>query len=190
VDRVNSPRGRSEPPTTTSGHPSGAIIGDYRPPSPPRRRRANPNPNPNPIPNPSPNPNPIGHLFLLVDDAALHPRRGLHLNGQRRRNRRLWRRRARAPEAVEGRPVGRPLPAESAEPARAARYALRRRWSRAEALPRGHSTLTRLPRRRGQHIVERRRSPHVAYDDALELLRHEDGRQDAHLVRDRNSSQG
>ena len=34
---------------------------------------------------------------------------GLNLNGQRRRDRRLWRRLARAPEAVAGRPVGRPL---------------------------------------------------------------------------------
>jgi len=51
------------------------------------------------------------------------PRRGLH--GQRRWNRRLWRRLARAAEAVAGRPMGRPLPA-SAELPGAARRALRR----------------------------------------------------------------
>ena len=60
-----------------------------------------------------------------------------HLDGQRRRNGRLWRRLARAPEAVAGRPVGRPLPG-SAELPRAARRTLRRRRGRAGALPRGH----------------------------------------------------
>eukprot|EP00964_Phaeocystis_antarctica_P086349 scaffold54672_cov62-Phaeocystis_antarctica.AAC.2 len=34
------------------------------------------------------------------------------LHGQRRRNGRLWRRQARAPEAVAGRPLGRSLPWE------------------------------------------------------------------------------
>jgi hypothetical protein len=34
----------------------------------------------------------------------------LHLNAQRRWHRRLWRQLARAPEAVAGRPVGRPAP--------------------------------------------------------------------------------
>eukprot|EP00964_Phaeocystis_antarctica_P121510 scaffold85163_cov61-Phaeocystis_antarctica.AAC.4 len=48
---------------------------------------------------------------------------------------RLWRRLARAPEAVAGRAVGRPLPG-SAKPLRATRRALRRRRSRAGALPR------------------------------------------------------
>ena len=62
--------------------------------------------------------------------------RHAHLNGQTRWNRRLWRRLARAAEAVAGRPVGRPLPG-SAEPPRAARRALRTRRSRAGALPRG-----------------------------------------------------
>eukprot|EP00964_Phaeocystis_antarctica_P034613 scaffold19718_cov64-Phaeocystis_antarctica.AAC.2 len=46
-----------------------------------------------------------------------------------------WRRLARAPEAVAGRPEGRPLPG-SAELPRAARRALRRHGSRAGALPR------------------------------------------------------
>eukprot|EP00964_Phaeocystis_antarctica_P124801 scaffold88437_cov84-Phaeocystis_antarctica.AAC.5 len=50
-------------------------------------------------------------------------------------NGRLWRRRARAPEALAGRPVARPLPG-SAELPRAARRALRRHRSRAGALPR------------------------------------------------------
>eukprot|EP00964_Phaeocystis_antarctica_P098422 scaffold64450_cov66-Phaeocystis_antarctica.AAC.1 len=59
------------------------------------------------------------------------------VNGQRRRDRRLWRRLARAPEAVAGRPVGRPL-SGSAELPRAARCALRRCRSRAGVLPRGH----------------------------------------------------
>ena len=36
----------------------------------------------------------------------------LNLDGQRRGNRRLWRRLARAPEAAAGRPVGRSLPWE------------------------------------------------------------------------------
>ena len=49
-----------------------------------------------------------------------------HLKGQRWWNRRLWRRLARAPEAVAGRSVGRPLPG-SAEQPRAAGRALRRR---------------------------------------------------------------
>ena len=44
-------------------------------------------------------------------------------------------RRARAAEAVAGRPVGRPLPGSAARPG-AARRALRRRTSRAGALPR------------------------------------------------------
>ena len=57
-----------------------------------------------------------------------------HLDGQRRGNGRLWRRLARAPEAVAGRPVGRPLPG-SAELPRAARRTLRRCRSRAGALP-------------------------------------------------------
>ena len=35
---------------------------------------------------------------------------------------------------------------------------------------------------RGEHLVERRRPPHVAHDHALELLGHEYRRQDAHLV--------
>eukprot|EP00964_Phaeocystis_antarctica_P115317 scaffold79296_cov32-Phaeocystis_antarctica.AAC.1 len=43
-----------------------------------------------------------------------------------RGNGRLWRRLARAPTVVAGRPVDRPLP-ESVEPARATRRALRRR---------------------------------------------------------------
>ena len=47
-------------------------------------------------------------------------RRRRSLNSQRRGNRRLWRRLARAPEALAGRPVGWSLPWESAEPARAA----------------------------------------------------------------------
>eukprot|EP00964_Phaeocystis_antarctica_P087907 scaffold55895_cov39-Phaeocystis_antarctica.AAC.1 len=64
----------------------------------------------------------------------------LGLTKTRRWNRRRWRRLARAPEAVAGRPVGRPLPA-SLEPPRAARRALRRRRSRAGALPRGHFEL-------------------------------------------------
>ena len=55
------------------------------------------------------------------------------LDGGRRWNRRLWRRLARAPEAVAGRSVGRPLPG-SAELPRAARRALRRRRSRAPAM--------------------------------------------------------
>eukprot|EP00964_Phaeocystis_antarctica_P022553 scaffold12532_cov48-Phaeocystis_antarctica.AAC.1 len=53
------------------------------------------------------------------------------------RNGRPWRRIARAPEAVAGRPVGRPLPG-SAELPRAARCALRRRRGRAGAMSRGH----------------------------------------------------
>eukprot|EP00964_Phaeocystis_antarctica_P052045 scaffold30429_cov45-Phaeocystis_antarctica.AAC.1 len=59
----------------------------------------------------------------------------VHLDGQRQGNRRLGRRLARAPEAVAGRPEGRPLPG-SAELPKAARCALRRRRSRAGALPR------------------------------------------------------
>ena len=54
------------------------------------------------------------------------------LDGGRRWNRRLWRRLARAPEAVAGRSVGRPLPG-SAELPRTARRALRRRRRRAQA---------------------------------------------------------
>eukprot|EP00964_Phaeocystis_antarctica_P098855 scaffold64807_cov66-Phaeocystis_antarctica.AAC.2 len=61
--------------------------------------------------------------------------RGWHLHGQRRWNRRLWRRFARAPEAVTGCPVAEPRPG-SAKPARAAGRALRRHRSRAGALPR------------------------------------------------------
>eukprot|EP00964_Phaeocystis_antarctica_P106201 scaffold71126_cov57-Phaeocystis_antarctica.AAC.4 len=49
--------------------------------------------------------------------------------------RRLWRRLARAPEAVAGCPVDRPFPG-SAELPSAVRRALRRRRSRAGALPR------------------------------------------------------
>eukprot|EP00964_Phaeocystis_antarctica_P153100 scaffold121206_cov60-Phaeocystis_antarctica.AAC.2 len=66
----------------------------------------------------------------------------LRLYGHRSRavesgwNRRLWRRLARAPEAVVGCPVGRPLPG-CLEPPRAARRALRKHRSRAGALPRG-----------------------------------------------------
>eukprot|EP00964_Phaeocystis_antarctica_P069346 scaffold42115_cov39-Phaeocystis_antarctica.AAC.1 len=55
---------------------------------------------------------------------------GWGLDGQRQENRRLGRRLARAPEAVAGRPEGRPLPG-SAELPRAARR-------RAGALPRLH----------------------------------------------------
>ena len=58
--------------------------------------------------------------------------------GQRWENGRLWRRLARAPEAVAGRPVGRPSRPGSAELPRAARCALRMCRSRARALPRGH----------------------------------------------------
>eukprot|EP00964_Phaeocystis_antarctica_P101630 scaffold67107_cov72-Phaeocystis_antarctica.AAC.2 len=58
------------------------------------------------------------------------------LHGQRRGNGRFWRRLAREPEAVAGRPVAQPLPG-SAEPPRVFRRALRRRRSRAGALPRG-----------------------------------------------------
>ena len=61
----------------------------------------------------------------------------VHLDGQRQGNRRLGRRLARAPEAVAGRPEGRPLPG-SAELPRAARRALRRHRSRAGALSKGH----------------------------------------------------
>ena len=61
---------------------------------------------------------------------------------KRRWNRWRWRRLARAPEAVAGRPVGRPLPG-SAELPGAARRALRSRRSRAGALPR-RCTLTLL----------------------------------------------
>ena len=49
----------------------------------------------------------------------------LCLDGGRRWNRRLWRRLARAPEAVAGRPEGRPRPGSAGLP-RAARRALRR----------------------------------------------------------------
>ena len=51
-------------------------------------------------------------------------------------HRRLWRRLARAREALAGRAMARPLP-ESAKLPRAARRALRRHSSRAGALPRG-----------------------------------------------------
>eukprot|EP00964_Phaeocystis_antarctica_P120850 scaffold84580_cov69-Phaeocystis_antarctica.AAC.2 len=57
------------------------------------------------------------------------------LRGQRRGNRRLSKRLARAPEAVAERPVAEPRPG-STEPPRAARRALRRRRSRAWAVPR------------------------------------------------------
>eukprot|EP00964_Phaeocystis_antarctica_P081683 scaffold51110_cov54-Phaeocystis_antarctica.AAC.1 len=60
----------------------------------------------------------------------------LCLKGQRRWNRRLWRRLARAHEAVAGRSVGRPVSGSAALP-RAAGRALRRHRSRAGALPRG-----------------------------------------------------
>eukprot|EP00964_Phaeocystis_antarctica_P100626 scaffold66222_cov36-Phaeocystis_antarctica.AAC.1 len=63
------------------------------------------------------------------------PRPPPRLDGQTRGTERLWRRLARAPEAVAGRPVGRPL-AGSAELSRAARGAQRRHRSRAGALPR------------------------------------------------------
>eukprot|EP00964_Phaeocystis_antarctica_P079098 scaffold49246_cov60-Phaeocystis_antarctica.AAC.2 len=61
---------------------------------------------------------------------------------KRRWNRWRWRRLARAPEAVAGCPVGRPLP-RRAELPRSARRALRSRRSRAGGLPRG-CTLTLL----------------------------------------------
>ena len=60
---------------------------------------------------------------------------GRCLSGQWGGNGLLWRRLARAPEAVAGHPVGRPLTG-SAEPARTVRRAPRRRRSRAGALPR------------------------------------------------------
>eukprot|EP00964_Phaeocystis_antarctica_P145607 scaffold111722_cov75-Phaeocystis_antarctica.AAC.2 len=60
---------------------------------------------------------------------------GLRSRSLRQGNRRLGRRLARAPEAVAGRPEGRPL-SGSSEPPRAARSALRRHRSRAGALPR------------------------------------------------------
>ena len=60
--------------------------------------------------------------------------RGWHLHGQRRWNRRLWRRLARAPEAVAGRPVRWPLPG-STELLSVDRCILRKRRNRAGALP-------------------------------------------------------
>eukprot|EP00964_Phaeocystis_antarctica_P034787 scaffold19818_cov63-Phaeocystis_antarctica.AAC.2 len=57
------------------------------------------------------------------------------LNGQRRWDQRLWRRLARAPQAVAGRPVAEPRPGIT-EPIETARRALRRHRSRAGALPR------------------------------------------------------
>eukprot|EP00964_Phaeocystis_antarctica_P011805 scaffold6522_cov44-Phaeocystis_antarctica.AAC.1 len=47
-------------------------------------------------------------LYRGMRASTVEPR----LNGQRRENRRLWRRLARAPEAVPGRPVGRASPWE------------------------------------------------------------------------------
>ena len=62
-----------------------------------------------------------------------------------RRTRRLWRRRARAPEAVDGVLVAGPRPG-SAEPPRTGGRTPRRRRSRAVALPSGKGgTLTLLP---------------------------------------------
>ena len=59
---------------------------------------------------------------------------GQRLDGQRQCNRRLWRRLARAPEALAGRPVARPLPG-SAELPSAARRALWSHRSQAGTLP-------------------------------------------------------
>ena len=75
-----------------------------------------------------------------VSHARWLPRRRC-LDGQRRRSRRLWRRRARAPEAVAGRQMARPLPLgvlSRPEPpcARPERRRRHRRSRRARALPR------------------------------------------------------
>eukprot|EP00964_Phaeocystis_antarctica_P095444 scaffold61893_cov51-Phaeocystis_antarctica.AAC.8 len=73
------------------------------------------------------------HREWLRQAGAVHIRpeqsAACHLDGQRRRNWRLWGQLARAPEAVAGCPEVRPLPG-SAELPRAARRALRRHESR------------------------------------------------------------
>ena len=78
-----------------------------------------------------------------------------YLNGGRQWNRRRWRWLARAPEAVAGRSEAQPLPT-SVEPPKVARRGLRRRRSRARALPRRHSdhaTILLGDLRGGLHLV-------------------------------------
>jgi len=74
------------------------------------------------------------YLRLLLTCRYLYASFCMYLDGQRRRNGRVWRRLARAAEGAAGIPVGRPLPG-STEPPRAARRALRRSRSRARGLP-------------------------------------------------------
>ena len=64
----------------------------------------------------------------------LPPREGRLLHGHRRGNGRLWRRLARAPEAVAARPEGRSTPMSARLP-RAARRALRGHRSQSGAVP-------------------------------------------------------
>ena len=73
----------------------------------------------------------------LVPGAAWSLLQKPHLDGQRLWNhRQLWRRRARAPEAVAGCPVGRPLPLGVPHRLEPPGKALRGRGSRAGAQPR------------------------------------------------------
>ena len=73
--------------------------------------------------------------LALLERAVAHDDRAPRLHGQRRWNRRLWRRLAQAAKAVAGRPVAEPHCA-SATLHRAARRALRRHggasWGTAE----------------------------------------------------------